>query len=101
MVHVIASICLKQGCLEEYVDLFKQNVPNVLAEQGCVQYEPCLDANTGWPAQALDPQRMTVVEQWESMDALKAHSQAPHMVAFRKRAGHMVESMSLQVLEAA
>ncbi len=98
MIHVIASIHVKQGCLREYVEAFKQNVPNVLAEEGCVQYTPCVDADTGWPAQALAPGRMVVVEQWESMDALRAHSAAPHMVAFRAKAGHMVESMSLRVV---
>ena len=99
MVHVIASIHTKPGCLEEYVGLFKGNVPNVLAEEGCIQYAPCVDADTGWPAQSLDPQRMTVVERWDSMDALQAHSRAPHMRDFRKRAGHLVESVSLQVVE--
>lgn len=101
MVHVIASIRVKQGCLDEYVALFKANVPNVLAEDGCVQYEPCVDAPTGWEAQSLDPRRMTVVEQWASMDALQAHARAPHMAAFRKKAGHLVEGASLQVVEAA
>ena len=101
MVHVIASIRVKPGCLQEYVSLFKENVSNVLAEQGCVQYTPCVDADTGWPAQALDPRRLTVVERWESMDALRAHSRAPHMVAFRKSVGHLVESVALQVVKQA
>jgi quinol monooxygenase YgiN len=99
MVHVIASIRVREGSLDEYVALFKQNVPNVLAEDGCVQYAPCIDAQTGWQTQALDPQRMTVVEQWESMAALQAHARAPHMAAFRKKAGHLVEAMTLQVVE--
>lgn len=99
MIHVIASIRVKEGSLDEYIALFKENVPNVLAEDGCVQYAPCIDADTGWKTQALDPQRMTVVEQWESMEALHAHSRAPHMTAFRKKAGHLVEGMALQVVE--
>lgn len=99
MIHVIASIRVKEGALDEYVALFKENVPNVLAEDGCVQYSPCVDAETGWKTQALDPQRMTVVEQWESMAALQAHARAPHMAAFRKKAGHLVEGMTLQVVE--
>ena len=99
MIHVIASIRVKEGALDEYVALFKQNVPNVLAEDGCVQYSPCVDAETGWKTQALDPQRMMVVEQWESMEALQAHARAPHMVAFRKKAGHLVEGMTLQFVK--
>ena len=101
MVHVIASIRVKQGSLEEYAALFKENVPNVLAEDGCLQYTPCLDADTGWNAQERDPQRITIVEQWSSMGALQAHAEAPHMAEFRQRAGHLVEDVSLRVLETA
>lgn len=101
MVHVIASILVKPGYLQEYVSLFKQNVPKVLAEQGCVQYTPCVDADAGWPVQSLDPRRLTVVERWESMDALQAHSRAPHMVDFRKTVGHLVESVNLRVVKEA
>lgn len=101
MVHVIASIRVKQGSVEEYAALFKENVQNVLAEDGCLQYAPCRDAETGWKAQERDPQRITVVEQWTSMDALQAHAKAPHMAEFRQRAGHLVEDVSLRVLETA
>lgn len=98
MVRVIASIRVKQGALEEYVALFKENVPNVLAEDGCVEYSPCVDADTGWKTQALDACRMTVVEKWESMNALQAHARASHMAAFREKAGHLVEGITLQVV---
>ena len=98
MVRVIASIRVREGALEEYVALFKGNVPNVLAEDGCIEYCPCVDADAGWPNQSLDPCRMTVVEKWVSMDALQAHSRAPHMAAFRKRAAHLVEEVTLQVV---
>ena len=98
MVHVIASIRVKDGCLAEYASLFKENVPNVLAENGCIQYSPCVDADTGWEVQDLDKRRLTVVERWETMDALRAHSRAPHMVAFRARASHLVEGITLQVV---
>ena len=98
MVRVIASIRVKEGALDEYVSLFKQNVPNVLDEEGCVEYAPCLDVDTGWTTQESDARTMTVVEKWESMDALQAHSRAPHMTAFRAKAGHLVDAISLRVV---
>ncbi len=101
MIHVIASIRVKEGALDEYVALFKENVPNVLAENGCVQYTPSLDADSGWKAQDRDPQRVTIVEQWASMSALQAHSKAPHMGEFRRKAGHLVQDVSLRVVETA
>ena len=54
MIHVIASIRVKEGSLHEYVALFKQNVPNVLAEDGCVQYAPCVDPLRRRPAGACE-----------------------------------------------
>lgn len=101
MIHVFASIRVREGCLAEYLARFKENVPNVLAEPGCIAYSPCVDAPTGWKMQALDERRVAVVERWESMEALQAHARAPHMAEFRAKAGHLVESTSLQVVEAA
>ena len=98
MVRVIAAIRIKKGALEEYVSLFKENLPNVHAEDGCIEYAPCLDADAGWAAQVLDPDRVLIVEKWASMEALQAHSRAPHMTAFRERAGHLVEGTELQVV---
>jgi len=101
MINVIASIRTRPGCLNEYLVQFKRNIPHVLAEEGCLEYVPCVDAHTGWESQDLDGGRVTVVEKWESMEALRAHSVAPHMVALREKVGHLVESVSLQVVAAA
>ncbi len=101
MIHVIASIRVREGCLGEYLDCFRDNLPNVRAEYGCVRYEPCLDADTGWKKQELEPQCVTVVETWETMEALQAHSRAAHMVTFRERTAHLVETVSLRVVRPA
>ena len=101
MIHVIASIRTKEGCRDEYLARFKENLPNVRGERGCLEYVPCVDVDTGWKSQALDPARVTVVERWASMEALQAHSRAPHMVAFRDKAGHLVESVTLHVVASA
>lgn len=101
MVHVTASIRLKEGCRDEYLARFRENLPNVRAEDGCIEYVPCVDARTGWESQSLDPDRVTVVERWSSMEALQAHGRAPHMARFRKEAGHLVESVTIQVVSAA
>ena len=101
MIHVTASLRVKDGCRDEYLAHFKENLPNVWAEDGCIEYVPCLDAETGWKVQSLDSNRVTVVEKWASMEALQAHARAPHMNEFRRKASHLVESTTLQVVEAA
>jgi len=42
---------------------------------------------------------VTIVEKWESLEALQAHVVAPHMAAYRERVKDFVVRVSLQVLE--
>ncbi len=98
MIHVIASIRVRHGCLTQYLQCVRDNLPSVRAENGCVLYEPCLDADAGWETQALDPEFVTFVETWETLEALQAHSRTRHMVAFRERTGHLVDTISIRVV---
>jgi quinol monooxygenase YgiN len=44
---------------------------------------------------------VTVIEKWNSLEDLKAHLEAPHMLVFRGRVKDLVSEVSLKVLEAA
>ena len=101
MIDVVAVIRVKEGKVEELLQKLKDNIPAVLGEDGCVAYYPTVDADAGVPAQDLNPNEVTVLEKWESIEALHAHLQAPHMVAYRKRVADLVESVRLRVLTAA
>ena len=98
MIHVIASIRVKTGRVSEFLDIFKSNVPSVKAEAGCVAYVPAVDIDVHLPLQRLDEQVVTVIEQWESLEALRDHLQAPHMLAYREKVADMVEDLSLKIL---
>lgn len=100
MLHVIATIELNSGTRERFLNEFRKIVPQVRAEAGCLEYGPTADALTGLPAQGpLRPDVITVVEKWESLDHLKAHLVAPHMVEYRPKVKDFVRSVSLQILE--
>jgi len=101
MIDVIATIRIRPGGREEFLEKFKINVPNVLAEDGCLRYQPSIDAKSGLAAQETDANTVTIVEQWESLDALHAHLAAPHMASYRETVKDLVEGVSLKVLEAA
>jgi quinol monooxygenase YgiN len=58
-----------------------------------------IDVDSGLPPQHLD--RVTVIEKWESLEALHAHLRAPHMLTYREQVKDMVEDLSLNVLEEA
>lgn len=99
MVHVIAAIELQEGTREAFLAVFKANVPNVLAEAGCIRYEPTVDVDSGIPAQGgVRANSVTIVEAWESLGHLKAHLAAPHMATYREKVKGMVRGVSLQVL---
>jgi len=99
MIHVIASIQVKEGKRDAFIEIFKANVPAVLAEEGCLAYQPTVDLVSGFSSQQLHPDAITILETWESLDHLKAHLKAPHMLAYRDQTQGMVLDTTLQVLQ--
>jgi quinol monooxygenase YgiN len=99
MIHVIAGIELRPGTREQFLALFRANIPNVLAEEGCLRYEPTVDVEAGIAAQGgVRPNVVTIVEAWESVAHLKAHLAAPHMAAYREQVKDLVAGVRLQVV---
>jgi quinol monooxygenase YgiN len=72
----------------------------VLGEPGCLAYDYTRDAE---PPQGMrpsvDPDRITLLERWESADALKAHLGTAHMQAAGARMRDLRESVELRVVE--
>ncbi|MBN2712523.1 MAG: antibiotic biosynthesis monooxygenase [Planctomycetes bacterium] len=103
MINVIATINVKPESLKDFIEIFKANVPNVLAEDGCISYMPTVDLETGLPPQVpMRANTVTIVEAWESLDHLKAHLKAPHMLSYKEKVKDMVDgATSIQVLQPA
>ena len=67
-----------------------------------LEYGPAVDSNTDLPLQAkVGPDKVVVVEKWEDIAALKAHSAAPHMQAYRVNVKDYVLGVHLLVLDPA
>ena len=99
MIHVIATVELHPGTREKFVAEFRKVIPDVLKEDGCIEYGPAVDAETDIAIQAkVGADRVVIIEKWESVPALKAHSVAPHMQAYRARVKEYVKGMELRVL---
>jgi quinol monooxygenase YgiN len=102
MIHVIATVELAPGTREKFLTEFRKLIPEVRAEDGCIEYGPAVDAETDIPIQfKVGVDRVVVIEKWESVTALKAHGVAPHMQAYRARVKDFVKSMELRVLKPA
>jgi quinol monooxygenase YgiN len=102
MIHVVATITLNPGTRAAFLDVFRWLTPLVRGEDGCVEYQATVDVQTTLAVQ--DPPRpdvVTVVEKWAGVDALYAHTTAPHMAEYRARVKGYVAGVKLQVLEPA
>ena len=101
MINVIASIRVKAGRVSEFLEIFKSNVPSVREERGCIEYFPAEDIDADLPPQSLDENVVTIIEKWESLGALRAHLEAPHMLAYKEKVKDIVQNVSLKVLKEA
>jgi len=99
MIHVIATIKTKPGCLGALMDVYKDFIPKVQAEKGCITYTPTIDHDTDIPNQRKEPDVVTIVELWENTAAFRAHLIAPHVIAYRERVKDIVENVSIKVLD--
>lgn len=102
MIHVIATIEVQDGKRDAFLAEFRQIIAPVRAENGCLEYGPAIDAETDVPVQSRKGENIvTVVEKWESVEALKAHFQAPHMLEYKKKVGDIVKETRIEILSPA
>jgi len=72
MIYVVAKNSVKVDKIEDYIKLAKKLVEATNKfDEGCVEYELLQDIN--------NTQIFTMIEQWESKEALDAHLSATHV----------------------
>jgi quinol monooxygenase YgiN len=99
MVHVIATVELHAGKRAAFLAEFRQIVPVVHGEEGCLEYGSAVDIDAGLAVQGPPrPDVVVIIEKWSSLEALKKHLQAPHMIAYRPKVKDFVQVTKLQVL---
>ena len=99
VIHVIAVLTAKPGKRDAMLEAFRANVPNVLAEPGCIEYGAAVDVEPGLSWQAkYGPDAFVVVEKWADLAALQAHAVAPHMKAYGKQIAELVAERAVYVL---
>jgi quinol monooxygenase YgiN len=100
MIHVLATILTVPGGRDTLLAAFRELVPLVRAEKGCIEYGTAVDLATPIKGAAgVRENAVTVVEKWESVSALEAHLAAPHMLKYRERVKDLVANVEIRVLE--
>ena len=102
MVHVIAVITTKPGKRADVLEAFNANVPNVHAEDGCIEYGATIDLDDAGPFQAsYGADTFVVIEKWSSLDALKTHIAAPHMATYAAKVKDLLADRAIHVMSSA
>ena len=102
MIHVIATIETAPGRREDFLAAFQELVPDVRAERGCLEYGPAVDLATSIADQpAVRENVVTVIEKWESIEALRAHLESAHIQRYRRTVKDLVLGLSIRVMEPA
>jgi quinol monooxygenase YgiN len=101
MITVIVTVSCQPGHKDDFLREFNAIVPEVRNEDGCIEYGPMVDTATDLENQHTDAHRVTIVEKWESLPALKAHLVAPHMETYRPKVREYIGSSELRILEGA
>jgi quinol monooxygenase YgiN len=102
MIHVVVTFIIKEGMMDQYLDGIKKLRPLVLAEKGCVEYTYIKEIPSPLTIQEpLQENRLTLVEKWESFEALETHLKSSHMAEYTRALGPMRVSSSARVGETA
>ena len=92
MIVVLAEVESSAEAVETLRAALVEMEEATLQEEGCHDYAFC--------QQISDPDKIRIVERWESMEALTAHFATPHMAAFNAAlAAAPPRSMQLKIHE--
>jgi len=92
MVAVVAKLKIKEGKIDEAIDLFKGLTSRVREEEGTLAYGICRDK--------ANPNLLVIVERYKDSDALKAHGSSDYFKEFSKAIGQYLDGKTeVSILE--
>ncbi len=102
MIHVVAIITTQPGKRDEVLASFKEIIPTVLEEEGCIEYAPVIDAAGAPEIQTpFGEDTFLVMEKWSSAATLDAHGKSAHMAAYGAKIGHLLAGRVIHILSPA
>ena len=101
MIHAVVEIVAKPDQRDAMLQAFKNNVPAVRAEKGCIEYSAFVDASGFSSLPGYGADTFVVIEKWEAAADLKAHAKAPHVVDYQAKVKDLIETRTVHVLSPA
>jgi quinol monooxygenase YgiN len=85
--NVVAMIDAKPEFVSEIELALREMLVPTRAEPGCLQYELTRDMDS--------PTRLVMVERWQDVAALDAHTATPHMARLREAMAGRIEQVNV------
>lgn len=82
MIGLIAKLKIKEGKVDEAVQMFQGLVADVRKEEGTLFYTVNRDS--------ADPNTLVVMERYRDKNALNAHSKSPSFLQFAQKVGPLL-----------
>lgn len=89
MIRVISKSCFYEDKTEEAIKMYKELVEKTRMEEGCISYSLFQDIK--------DNSILTMIEEWESQDALDKHMKTEHFKRLVPMIGKLRKSSELNV----
>ncbi len=89
MIKVIARSVIKENHLSDALQIYKLLVDETIKESGCITYELFQELN--------NPDNLTLIEEWEDMEALRRHTQTPHFTTLVEQLSHFEKELPVLI----
>lgn len=91
MVKVVAKGYFYEGKAEEAIKMYEVLVEKTRKEEGCIAYNLYRDTK--------DSSILTMIEEWESQEALDKHMKTDHFTSLVPQIGKLRKSSELNIYE--
>ncbi|MEL7649413.1 MAG: putative quinol monooxygenase [Sedimentibacter sp.] len=89
MIKVVAKGIYLEGKADEAITMYDELVKKTREEKGCISYSLFRDVN--------NPDILTMIEEWESVEDLEAHKISEHFTRIVPKIGALRKSAELNV----
>lgn len=99
MITVVTTVGIKKDKKADFLKLFKDVLPKIKQELGCIEYFAAIDIDSKIPIQIMEENVIMILEKWDDIKSLYAHLNSEHMKKYLKQVETFVTNVSIKVLQ--